>query len=212
MNFSASLIYTSNIGCLKIASLRISFVNLNMSITTFEFFIVSSVPLRSRVGSLISSNSTFPLKSLSRALPSIKIDLLKSSRRVLILILSKEVRNDNLPVPYLPVLIRFNLGEIESYFLCGDPKIKNFSIESGFIPASSSIVTILFFKTVTRTFVASSSKAFSTNSFTISLGEIQVLVANSLKKVGCIFNSAVIYQLRDTFLYLLLVVKPILTI
>ena len=50
---------------------------------------------------------------MSRTSESIASDLWKLPRLVLILRLSKEVRNDSLPVPYRPVLILSSFGEIE---------------------------------------------------------------------------------------------------
>src|SRR5262249_9403253 len=128
----------------------------------------------------------------------------KLSRFVLIFILSNEVRKDSLPVPYLPVLTLRNFGDILSCFLCGDPKSKNFSMLSWFIPALSSIITEPSFVIVTSEIVASSSKAFSINSLTTSFGETQVFVANSLKNDGWTFNSVVITMIDGyylTFIY-----------
>src|SRR6185437_5403150 len=113
MKRSGLLRNTSNIGCLKIASLRMSFDNLKLSMTTLEPIKVNSVPFRLRGGSFSASNLAFP------------IDRLKLSRVVLNFIFSNEVRNDNRPVPYLPVLILFNFGEIGSWLLWGDPSNKN---------------------------------------------------------------------------------------
>jgi hypothetical protein len=73
---------------------------------------------------------------------------------------------------------------MDSIFLCGDPNNKNFSIPSKSIPASSSITIDPLVRMVINTCVASSSKAFSTNSLTISYGETHVFVANSLKNDG----------------------------
>ena len=117
MKRSGLLRNTSNIGCLKIASLRMSFDNLKLSMTTLEPIKVNSVPFRLRGGSFSASNLAFPKERLSRVLPSIRIDRLKLSRVVLNFIFSNEVRNDNRPVPYLPVLILFNFGEIGSWLL-----------------------------------------------------------------------------------------------
>src|SRR5262249_21292513 len=64
--------------------------------------------------------------------------------------------------------------------------------------------------TVTSTRVASSSKAFSTSSLTISFGETQVLAANSLKKDGWTRNSVVITYLTGTLLPLSITCKTII--
>src|SRR5215510_287078 len=134
------------------------------------------------------------------------IDFVKLLRLVLILMLSNDVRKDNLPVPYLPVLILLSFGEIVSLVLCGEPRSRNFSIPYWSMPASSSIITEPLFRMVTRTLVASSSKAFSISSLTMSVGETQVLVANSLKNDGWTFISDVIWQeLILCCLYLILV-------
>ncbi len=124
---------------------------------------------------------------------------MKLPRLVLILIVSNDVRNDSLPVPYLPVLILFSLGEMDSVLLWGEPKSRNFSIPFWSIPASSSIAIEPLLRTVTRTFVASSSKAFSTSSLMISVGDTQVLVANSLKNDGWTFIWAGIFSRAVTF-------------
>src|ERR1051326_7110310 len=128
MKRSGLLRNTSNIGCLKIASLRMSFDSLKLSMTTLEPIKVNSVPFLLRGGSFSASNLAFPKERLSRVLPSIRIERLKLSRVVLNFIFSNEVRNDNRPVPYLPVLILFNFGEIGSWLLWGDPSNKNFSM------------------------------------------------------------------------------------
>ncbi len=124
------------------------------------------------------------MNSLSRTFASIAIDFVKPPRFVLIFMLSNVVRNDSLPVPYLPVLILFSLGEMDSTFLWGEPKSRNLSMPFWSIPASSSMAIEPLLSTVTSTLVASSSKAFSTSSLTISVGETHVLVANSLKNDG----------------------------
>src|SRR5262245_53169396 len=183
-NCSALLIYTSNKGCLNIASFRISFINLASSICTFGALMINCVPSLLRGVSLTSLSSELPVNRLSKESESIIMHLLKFPCLVLIFIRSKEVRNDNLPVPYLPVLTRLNLGEIDSILLCGEPKSKNLSTPFLSIPASSSMQTDPSFKIVIKTFVASSSNAFSTSSFTTSPGDTQVLVANSLKNEG----------------------------
>src|SRR5919106_6871578 len=184
LNFSAVLIYTSNNGWLSTASLRISLVILNRSRWVLAPVMSSSVPSRLREGSFKSSSFALPVYSLSSTPVLMIRAFVKFLRRVLILIVSNDVRNDSLPVPYLPVLILFSLGETDSVLLWGEPKSRNFSIPFSSIPASSSIAIEPLLRTVTRTFVASSSKAFSTSSFMISIGETQVLVANSLKNEG----------------------------
>src|SRR5918996_3647303 len=184
LNFSAVLTYTSNSGCLSTASLRISLVILNKSSWVLAPVMTISVPSRLRWATLNSSSLALPVYSLSSTLVLMTRALVKLLRLVLILIVSNDVRNDSLPVPYLPVLILLSLGETDSVLLWGEPKSRNFSIPFSSIPASSSIAIEPLLRTVTRTFLASSSKAFSTSSFRISIGETQVLVANSLKNEG----------------------------
>src|SRR6187200_3563691 len=139
---SAFLTYTSNMGCLNIANFLTSFDNLNISIGTLGFIKVSSVPSLISGDSFKVSSLALPENNLSTVLLSISTERLKLLLFVLIFIFSNDVRNDNLPVPYLPVLILFNFGDIESCALCGDPSSKNFSISSLSIPALSSMVTV----------------------------------------------------------------------
>ncbi len=150
-----------------------------------------SVPFLFNGVSISSCNCACPAKRFSNASPLITIVLWKSSSLVLIFMLSNEVKKERRPVPYLPVLILFSLGDRFSLALWGEPTIKNLLMESASMPASSSMTTLPLPSTVTIILVASSSKAFSINSRIISYGEIQVFVANSLKKEGWTFSSNV---------------------